>query len=519
MENYPYAIFTFKKKVKTLEGHLSGQLKEEKDFFKESGLPELDNLKELTDSSHIIRELLNTFTKLKQPVITRLSIKNKNTYLEISKYSEKPYSIILRLIPEDFIAATISREIIYAIPTAIVILDNESHILDVNPQFEKLFGYKKEEIIGKNINELVVPKEEYEDGPYLDNIARRRGYFRVERVRIAKDGERIPVLIYGSRLFLNENQMGLIGVYEDIKALKKTQEILYYQATHDMLTGLPNRYALRELFNREKSNADINGTKVALFFIDINRFKDINDIHGHDFGDRVIKKTAEILLSSVRNTDTIARFGGDEFVAIFGNIKSKEDAVAIGLKIIDAFSNPFTVDGNAIDTGVNIGIVFYPNDGETLDELIRKADIAMYHAKATGTNNFVVYSKEIEEMRFRTISDLKSRDVMFRLAFSKSPIPQIILDSEFKILRVNESFKNTFNINLKKTYLNRIQDVFEGFNEVVLAIQNNEEANGQLSHAKIEGKDYNLKWTHSLIKSYSSVFYLLAILEVNSGSE
>ena len=108
---------------------------------------------------------------------------------------------------------------------------------------------------------------------------------------------------------------------------------------------------------------------------------------------------------------------------------------------------------------------------------------------------------------------------MFRLAFSKSPIPQIILDSEFKILRVNESFKNTFNINLKKTYLNRIQDVFEGFNEVVLAIQNNEEANGQLSHAKIEGKEYNLKWTHSLIKSYSSVFYLLAILEVNNGSE
>jgi len=84
--------------------------------------------------------------------------------------------------------------------------------------------------------------------------------------------------------------MGLIGVYEDIKALKKTQEILYYQATHDMLTGLPNRYALRELFDREKSTADINGTKVALFFIDINRFKDINDIHGHDSEIESLKK-------------------------------------------------------------------------------------------------------------------------------------------------------------------------------------------------------------------------------------
>ena len=519
MENYPFAIFTFRKEVKTLKGHLKGKLKEEKDFFKQVGLPKSDTLEELVSSSSIIRELLSSFTRLKQPVSTRISIKNKDIYLEVSIYSEKPYSIILRLIPENSVAATVSREIINAIPTAIVILDNESNILDVNPQFEKLFGYKKEEIIGKNINDLVVPKEEYEDGPYLDNIARRRGYFRVERVRITKDGERIPVLVSGSRLFLNENKIGLVGVYEDIKDLKKTQEILYYQAMHDMLTGLPNRYTLRELFNREKSNADTNGIKIALFFIDINRFKDINDIHGHDFGDRVIKKTAEILLSSVRNTDAVARFGGDEFVSIFGNIKSKEDAIAISLKIIEAFSNPFVVDGITIDTGVNIGIVFYPNDGETLDELIRKADIAMYHAKATGTNNFVIYSKEIEEARFRTISDLKSRDVMFRLAFSKSPIPQIILDSEFKILKVNESFKNTFNINLKKIYLNRIDEIFEGFGKVVIALQNNEKANGQLSHVKIEGKEYNLKWMHSLIKSYSSVFYLLAILEVNNGSE
>ena len=518
MENYPFAIFTFRKEVKTLKGHLKGKLKEEKDFFKQVGLPKSDTLEELVSSSSIIRELLRSFTRLKQPVSTRISIKNKDIYLEVSIYSEKPYSIILRLIPENSVAATVSREIINAIPTAIAILDNESNILDVNPQFEKLFGYKKEEITGVNINELIVPKDDIEDGIYLDNIVRDTGYFKVERTRIAKDGRMIPVIISGSSFSLDGKQIGF-AVYEDIKDIKKVQEALYYQATHDMLTGLPNRYTLRELFHREKSNADTNGIKIALFFIDINRFKDINDIHGHDFGDRVIKKTAEILLSSLRNTDTVVRFGGDEFVSIFGNIKSKEDAIAISLKIIEAFSNPFVVDGITIDTGVNIGIVFYPNDGETLDELIRKADIAMYHAKATGTNNFVIYSKEIEEARFRTISDLKSRDLMFRLAFSKSPIPQIILDSEFKILKVNESFKNTFNINLKKIYLNRIDEIFEGFGKVVIALQNNEKANGQLSHAKIEGKDYNLKWTHSLIKSYSSVFYLLAILEVNSGSE
>jgi len=166
MENYPFAIFTFRKEVKTLKGHLKGKLKEEKDFFKQVGLPKSDTLEELVSSSSIIRELLSSFTRLKQPVSTRISIKNKDIYLEVSIYSEKPYSIILRLIPENSVAATVSREIINAIPTAIVILDNESNILDVNPQFEKLFGYKKEEITGVNINELIVPKDDIEDGIY-----------------------------------------------------------------------------------------------------------------------------------------------------------------------------------------------------------------------------------------------------------------------------------------------------------------------------------------------------------------
>ncbi len=568
MENYPFAIFTFDKKVKTFKDYLKGNLTEEKGFFEALKIPPGRTLGEVVRSSPILEELLKAFIRINRPssktnqpvaeadrpLATKMTLDGKSIYLEISKCSEIPYAIILSVIPEEKDAKaeeedftkkegatgakvptttaeevfsareetaikTIFKEIIDAIPTAIAILDDKSNIVEVNNQFEKLFGWKKAEIIGKNINELIVPKDNIKDGIYLDNIVKDTGYFKVERKRVAKDGREIPVIISGSSFFLDGKQIGF-AVYEDIKDIKKVQEVLYYQATHDILTGLPNRYALKDIFNIEKAHADREGNKIALFFIDINYFKDVNDTYGHDFGDKVIKKTAELILSSIRGTDTITRFGGDEFVTLFGGIRNIEDAIEVGLKIIDAFSNPFLIDETKIEIGVNIGIVFYPDNGNTLEELLRKADIAMYQAKAMGTNNFVFYSKEIEEARIRTISDLKAREVMFRLVFNKSPIPQLLLDSEFRILRANDSFKNIFKINLRKVYASRLTEIFEGSDKIVATIQNkHNEQTIMVNHVKIEGKDYNLKWTHSLIKSYSSLFYLLAILEVNSGSE
>jgi len=404
------------------------------------------------------------------------------------------------------------RKISYAIPVATVLLDEKSRILDVNPAFENLFGYKKREIIGKDLNELLVPKEEREDGYNLDKIAKDTGYLKVERERLSKDGKRIPVLVSGSSYKLGNGRIGVIGTYEDIRDIKKMQDAFYYQATHDLLTGLPNRYLLQDRFDVEKGRADRFHSKVVLFFIDINRFKDINDTYGHNIGDKVIQYVANTLRLSVRQTDTVVRFGGDEFVILFDEVKKKEDVVNIALNVTNAFSTPFKHEDLVIDVGLNIGITFYPDDGNTLEELLRKGDLAMFNAKATGVNNFVFYSQKMEEARLKTISDLKAREIMFKLVFNKSPLPQIIVDDTLKLLRVNEKFKSVFKIDLKALYGKSLNEI-EGFREIGKYIDDlNEDAPKRIV-LKIEDKDYNFNCYISKIKSLGKVYYLILFEE------
>ncbi|BAL80136.1 diguanylate cyclase domain-containing protein [Caldisericum exile] len=518
MEVNPYAVFVFKRKVKTMRGLLKGELKEEKNFFKTLSLKKVKTLNDLAKQNNLILRGLKAFSILNGKVQYPFNINNNEYIFEITEYSYKPYSIILRLVSQDII--TIFREMNYDLPIATVLLNNNSKIIDVNPQFENLFGFKGNEIIGKDLNELIVPKNELKDGYSLDNIAKDTGYVRVERKRLTKNGREIPVLVSGSPLKIGEKTIGIIGVYEDIRDIKKVQEALYYQATHDVLTGLPNRYLLEDRFNIEKARADRLGSKVALFFVDINRFKDINDTYGHDIGDRVIKYVAHKLLSSVRSTDSVVRFGGDEFVIVFDEVKEIEDIVSIAMKVVDAFSLPFKFDEYTIDVGINVGIAIYPDDSATLEELLRKGDIAMYEAKVMGTNNFVFYSKEIEEERLKTLSDLKARDIMFRLVFEKSPLPQIIIDDEFRVLRVNESFKKVFKIDLRKIYGKKLVEV-EGFEKLLEFLQKDMTSKEiEISSVKFCKGMYNLKYSISCLKSLGRTYYLIVFKEVwESGSE
>ena len=512
MEPNPYAVFVFKRRVKTFKSLLEGRLKEEKDFFQTLKLPKVTNLKELAESSEFIKNALKAFSILEKPLEVKLSKDNNEFIFEISEHSEKPYSIVMRIIPQDIISAF--RETNYGLPVATVLLDNESRILDANPQFERLFGYKKEEIIGKDLNKLIVPEEEVQDGYALDEVATETGYVRVERTRLAKDGRKIPVLVSGSPFILKGKKVGIIGVYEDIRDLKKIQEAFYYQATHDILTGLPNRYLLEDRFNMEKARAERNGSKVALFFIDVNRFKDINDTYGHDVGDKVLKYVANKLVKSVRKTDSVIRFGGDEFVVVFDEVKNIEDIVSIAVKIVNVFSEPFKEGDLKIDVGVNIGIAVYPDDGKTLEELLRKGDIAMYEAKATGTNNFVFYSKEIEEARLKKISDLKIREFMFKLVFDKAPLPEVIIDDEFNVLRVNETFKNVFNVDIRKVYGKAIKDL-DLLRPLETFISDPENLRESFFFSvKYGEKYYNIECTASALKSFGRTFYLIIFKEV-----
>ena len=180
-------------------------------------------------------------------------------------------------------------------------------------------------------------------------------------------------------------------------ARKQAEENLLYVATHDTLTGLPNRYMLNQRFAHALNNAQRYRKSMALLFLDLDRFKFINDTLGHPFGDRVLTEVAGRLRLCLREIDTIARFGGDEFVALIEDFAAPGDIVSVAQKILHAVRWPFLLDGETCHVTASIGIGLYPDDGADFASLLKSADIAAYRAKEQGKNNYLFYSEEMND--------------------------------------------------------------------------------------------------------------------------
>ncbi|MDH3354782.1 MAG: EAL domain-containing protein, partial [Chromatiales bacterium] len=188
-----------------------------------------------------------------------------------------------------------------------------------------------------------------------------------------------------------------IGVFSDISNIKETERQLEDLAYTDTLTGLPNRQLFHDRLDHELLRAHRQESRVALFFIDLDQFKRVNDTLGHHIGDELLKEVAERLKGCVRENDTVARLGGDEFTVILSDIISSRVVADIAQKIIDLLSNPFKLGENEIFIGASIGISLYPDDGLDEELLTRNADAAMYHAKDMGRGNFQFFSEEINQ--------------------------------------------------------------------------------------------------------------------------
>jgi diguanylate cyclase (GGDEF)-like protein/PAS domain S-box-containing protein len=180
-------------------------------------------------------------------------------------------------------------------------------------------------------------------------------------------------------------------------ARKQAEENLLYVATHDTLTGLPNRYMLNQRFAHALNNAQRYRKSMALLFLDLDRFKFINDTLGHPFGDRVLTEVAGRLRLCLREIDTIARFGGDEFVALIEDFAAPGDIVSVAQKILHALRWPFLLEGETCHVTASIGIGLYPDDGADFASLLKSADIAAYRAKEQGKNNYLFYSEEMND--------------------------------------------------------------------------------------------------------------------------
>jgi diguanylate cyclase (GGDEF)-like protein/PAS domain S-box-containing protein len=184
--------------------------------------------------------------------------------------------------------------------------------------------------------------------------------------------------------------VGLLGITREINELKRTELNLQHLATHDPLTGLPNRYLMTDRLSQTLGHAERTGTTFAVLFVDVDNFKAINDARGHEFGDLVLQEVARTITSTVRASDTVARIGGDEFVIVLETLGRASDASVVADKILRSVARPFTLKRHKVATTVSIGISVYPDNGSDAEVLLRSADYAMYLAKGQGKNRWTV---------------------------------------------------------------------------------------------------------------------------------
>ena len=302
-------------------------------------------------------------------------------------------------------------QMIEQIHDSITTTDLEGKIVSWNKGSEKTFGYTAEEMIGKSVGMLYRKEDLASLEEYVSTLM-KTGVYNADLELVTKSKKLIPIS-FSLTLLRDENgiPIGVVGINKDNtarkgaeEALLEQKELLHYQAHHDALTELPNRILFTQRL--EKCIKKSNRTKIgfALFFIDLDRFKDINDSLGHKIGDDVLKIIASRLKSIIRKEDTLARLSGDEFTIIMGNFKEEKDASHLAEKILAILAEPIHIDKEILYVMGSIGISLYPEHALDAEYLLKYADTAMYNAKEDGRNTYKFYVSEMTESALEHMS-------------------------------------------------------------------------------------------------------------------
>lgn len=271
--------------------------------------------------------------------------------------------------------------------------------IEVNEAWCKLFGYSQEEVLSRHLNwqQMTHPDDLGPTDSMLKKmLAGEIADYKMEKRYIHKDGR----VLWGSvQVKLVRNEKGepefTIGTIQDITERKQAEKMINFMAYHDRLTGLPNRALLFDRLSQAMSQAKRDGKSVALLFADLDGFKAVNDKYGHEAGDNVLKMAAQRFLACVREVDTVARFGGDEFAIILGNLDDPQQARGVAEKVVQAFAQSMVLaDGNECNVGASVGISVYPDHGSAMDNLMTAADQAMYESKRIGKNTYTFYKEK-----------------------------------------------------------------------------------------------------------------------------
>ena len=315
---------------------------------------------------------------------------------------------------------------------AILITDAHLNIILVNKTYEKIMGYTEDEVLGVDTAKVGARLHSHSFFRNMVHILKERGYWQGELINKRKNGEKFPTWYSISQVLNAEGQPeNYIAIFSDISERKKSRERIDFLAHHDSLTELPNRALLNDRLEMAINTAKRRDEKVGLLFIDLDRFKNINDSLGHSAGDQVLRQTAERLCAAVRTDDTVARLGGDEFVVLLPRVRDERSLAEVAIKLRDEILRPYVLEDMPLHLSPSIGIAVFPDDGDNPSTLIKNADAAMYLAKEKGRNNYQFYTPVLNA---RTLDRLKL-EYDLRLALEQGQFelhyqPQIIAGSK-----------------------------------------------------------------------------------------
>jgi len=322
---------------------------------------------------------------------------------------------------------------------AVVQMDFDGYITGWNHQAEKIFGWSAEEILEQTIEQTIIP-ERYREAHRM-GMQRYRASGEtsvlnklIEIQALHRDGHEFPVEL--SISVIDSPDLQEFNAYiRDISKRKQAESIIWNQANFDSLTSLPNRNLFLQRLEHEALSCDRSKLSLALLYIDLDRFKEVNDSMGHDMGDLLLVEISKRLKKAVREVDTVSRLSGDEFTIILGQIDDQLAVQRVCQQLLDTLSEPLKLDNEIVYQTASIGVSFYPDDADNTDVLQRNADQAMYAAKASGRNRFKFYTSELQERAQRKrqmIADLHAAVNQSQFEVYYQPIVTLLDDSMFR---------------------------------------------------------------------------------------
>ncbi len=301
------------------------------------------------------------------------------------------YDITVRKEAEDQLR--FSSRVFNQAQEGIIITDTSGTITDVNPAFCEITGFSREEVLGKGPRILNSGKHSPEFFNKMWQSITEHGYWQGEVWNRRKNGELYAELLTISALTDDDGQSRhFVGLFSDITQTKQQQETLELMAHYDVLTKLPNRVLFADRFSQAVAHSKRTETMLAVCFLDLDNFKPVNDTYGHEVGDQLLIEVADRLRASVRDEDTISRFGGDEFAILFRDIQSQSECEFILQRIHESLAQPYNVNDLRLEISASSGVTFYPLENADLDTLLRHADQTMYQAKLSGRNTFKLFN-------------------------------------------------------------------------------------------------------------------------------